>query len=321
MKKLILIILSAFSLISCDKFIAEDISEKTPVIILPAMNDTTNINPVHFKWAELEGATKYHLEVVSSGFSSINSFDVDTIIDGLEFYFALDSNEYEMRLTATNDAYNSTTTLPSKFWVGVQPSSGVSSLQLITPMDAIYMNESFNGFFDWSSISNASSYEVSIRKGTSFSSGILIDSEIGNSTGSFNSNATYSEGEYHWGVLAQLNDGSATTYITSTFFIDTVNPVLPVLSQPASLSNQASGTISFSWNNGQDTGIVMSPISSEIEISTDNSFPIGSTQFFVVQGMSTDIDLTSGTYFWRVKNIDDAGNESPYSQSYQLQVF
>jgi len=321
MKTLILIMVSALALTSCDKFIAEDISDSTPVIILPMANDTVNVNPVHFKWVEVEGATKYHLEIVSSGFSSINSFDIDTIVEGEEFFVALDSNEYEMRLTATNDAYNSISSFPIKFWVGVQPTSSSGVVELITPSAGLYVNETFNGFFDWLNISNVSSYEISIRKGAAFSSGILIDSEIGNSTGNFNSSVVYEQGEYTWGVLAQMNDGSATTYSTSTFFVDTVNPQIPVLSQPTNLSSEAAGSISFLWNNGQDTGIIMSPINSVLELSTDISFPTAITEVYSIQGNSTNANLTSGTYFWRVKNTDEAGNESSYSQTFQFQVF
>lgn len=320
MKKILIFIVSVILLSSCDKFIATDITDVTPVIILPTSNDTVQINPVHFKWSEVEGATNYHLEVVSSGFSSISYFDLDTVIETTDFYFALDSNEYEMRLTASNGAYNSQVTLPIKFWVGVQPSSGSSVLELVTPAASAYVNQTFNGQFNWTDIGNALSYEVSIRKGAQFSSGLLIDNEIGNTTGNFNSSNTFEEGEYTWGVLAQLLDGSATAYSTSTFFVDTIIPNTPVQNSPVNLSNHPAGLISFSWSNGQDSGLIMAPINSEIEISTNNTFPFALTDLYEVQGEFADIDLTSGTFFWRIRNTDEAGNQSGYSSVIQFQV-
>lgn len=320
MKKILTLFVGLILFVSCDKFIATDISELTPAIILPAANDTVQKNPVHFKWEEINGATDYHLEVVSSGFSSINSFDLDTIIQGTDFYFALDSNEYEMRLSATNGAYDSQTTLPIKFWVGVQPSQGSTSMELVTPSLGAYVNQTFDGDFDWSNLTEADSYEVSIRKGAVFSNGILVDSEIGNTTGNFSSNEIFEEGEYTWGVLAQMSDGTSTAYSISTFYVDTVNPAVPVQSTPSNLSNQSVGLVPFSWSNGQDSGVIMSPITSEIEVSTDNTFPASLTEQYTIQGESADIDLDPGTYFWRIRNIDDAGNQSAFSNSIQFQV-
>ncbi|MCH2229638.1 MAG: hypothetical protein MK105_04775 [Crocinitomicaceae bacterium] len=320
MKQILVLFAGLILFASCDKFIATDISKLTPSVILPASNDTVQINPVHFKWDEIDGATDYHLEVVSLGFSSISSFDLDTLIQGGDFYFALDSNEYEMRLTATNGAYDSQTTLPIKFWVGVQPDEGGTSVELITPASNVYVNETFNGFFDWTTIANVDSYEISIRKGAVFSSGVLVDSEIGNTTGNFTSNEVFEEGEYTWGVLAQFSNGTATSYSTSTFYVDTVTPNVPAQSTPANLSNNTAGLIPFSWSNGQDSGVIMSPINSEIEVSTDITFPAALTDVYQVQGELADINLTSGTYFWRIRNVDEAGNQSVYSTTIQFQV-
>ena len=59
---------------ACNDIIAKDISEETPVLILPGANDTISSNPVQFKWEEMEGATKYKLEVVHPSFSNIQTY-------------------------------------------------------------------------------------------------------------------------------------------------------------------------------------------------------------------------------------------------------
>ena len=79
-----------------------------------------NVNPVHFKWEEMEGASIYRLEIVSPSFASINQFLLDSLVVGTDFYLDLDSNEYELRLTAQNGVYESQILAPVKFWVGVQ---------------------------------------------------------------------------------------------------------------------------------------------------------------------------------------------------------
>ena len=107
MRTLLLLFGIAISAVSCEKIIAEDITAETPVLILPAENDTVSQNPVHFKWQELEGASKYHLEVVSPSFAAISQFALDSVVTGTDFYFNLDSNEYELKLTALNGGYES----------------------------------------------------------------------------------------------------------------------------------------------------------------------------------------------------------------------
>ena len=97
MRTLLLLLGLGIFAVSCEKIIAEDITAETPVLVLPSVNDTVNQNPVHFKWEEIEGASKYHLEVVSPCFSAISQFPLDTIVTGTDFFFGLDSSQYEKR--------------------------------------------------------------------------------------------------------------------------------------------------------------------------------------------------------------------------------
>ena len=57
MRTIIYIILASVIFTSCEKIVAKDISNETPVVLLPVANDTVEINPVHFKREGREGAT------------------------------------------------------------------------------------------------------------------------------------------------------------------------------------------------------------------------------------------------------------------------
>ncbi len=227
MKYLLLIITFSTLLVGCDKFIAEDITGKTPVVILPSNNDTSQTNLVHFKWNELLGAEKYHLMVVSPSFSSISTYDLDTFVTGTDFYFSLDSNEYEMMFSANNAGYISDTVGPIKFWVGVQSSSSSGNVNLISPIDAVYLNStSFNNQFQWNSLANVSSYEFSLRSGSDFSTATIIETQNNISTLIYTSSIILTEAEYFWGVKAYFSTGTSTSFSTSHFTLTIQVPML-----------------------------------------------------------------------------------------------
>jgi hypothetical protein len=309
------------SLVGCDDIIAKNISEQTPVVLIPAVNDTVKINPVHFKWEAMEGATKYHLQVVSPSFSGISDYVLDTIITKTSFSFSLDSNVFEMKLTAINAGYNSKTTNPLKFWVGVNASPVSNSVVLTSPSDTAYVNDGFSRTFTWQTLSTASNYELSIRKGTSFSIGSIeyTKNNIASNTITIpSSDINFSEGIYWWGVKAYSATGE-TYYSTRKLSVDMTEPNDPALTSPLATSVVNAGEVVFTWNNGTDLGTVKSPVYSTIEVSGNSSFTDIKESADLV-GNTKSFTLTSGIYFWRVKNVDKAGNASSYSASIQFTV-
>lgn len=317
MKNIVYILIAALALASCEKIVAEDITGKVPVIILPAANDTIQNNPVHFKWQEMEGASKYHLMVVSPSFAGISSYVLDTIVTGTSFYYPLDSNEYEMKLCGINGGYVSDTVGPVKFWVGVQAGSTGGNVQLNSPTDLTYVNASFNKQFQWVALSGVSSYEISIREGSTFATGTILDAQNNIATTIYTSPSTFNEGSYTWGVKAYFSTGGETNFSTRTFYVDVNDPNVATLLSPTDFSFLSQGSIVFTWNNGSDPGSIHAPINSLLEIASDAAFTsiVSST---TIQGNSTTVALAAGTYYWRVSNTDDAGNSAASSNVYQL---
>lgn len=308
--------------ISCEKIIAEDISGITPTVIVPTVNDTVTSNPVLFKWDPITGADSYRLEVVSPSFASITTFTLDSFIPNTEFTFPLDSNEYEFRLTATNGAYDSQVAGPFKFWVGVSPAGGGNSVSLIAPSDGAYVDSSFNvsSIFSWNALVGASSYEFSLRKGSSFADGVLLNTETGLGTLIHNEQTiNFTEGVYFWGVKAFIGT-TETPYSIRQLNVDMTDPNVPVLSTPTDQQFVNAGTITFNWNNGSDPGTVNSPVNSFIEIASDINFTNVVESGTVQDSGTTSFDLTAGNYFWRVTNTDEAGNSAAASNVFQLDV-
>jgi hypothetical protein len=321
MRTLLLLLALGIFTVSCEKIVAEDITAETPVLILPAFNDTVQQNPVHFKWEAMEGSSKYHLQVVSPSFAAINQFLLDSVVTGTDFNFDLDSNEYELKLTAQNGGYESQILGPIKFWVGVQSSGGgTNNVVLISPVDQVYENGSFNDPFAWTPITGATSYEFSLREGSSFETGQVLDAQNGISTSEYTVPAgLLVEGEYFWGVKAYFGTVE-TPFTVNQLFIDETDPNVAILSSPNDLSLETVGLISFLWSNGTDTGTIQSPVTSTFEIATDVGFGSLVSPAVSLIGNMTDVNLTAGVYYWRVTNADEAGNSAGVSPVYQVTV-
>ncbi len=306
---------------SCKEIIATDISETVPVLILPQANDTLQNNPVHFKWEEVDGAEKYHLQIVSKSFANIESYEIDSMITGTSVYISLDSNAYELKLTAMNAGYSSHTLGPVKFQVGVPASESSNSVTLISPAAGSYFNEDyleapgFEGIFEWGLLSGADSYEFSLRRGTGFASGTVVESVPGIETSQHELDETLTEGQYWWGVRAIYSSGSETTVSTRKFYIDTYDPVVPTLVSPS--STVQAGNVTFTWTNATDPGTIKSPVSAIVEVDEDMTFTANPETATFSSGNGTVSGtfelLGSGTRYWRVKNVDAAGNVSSYS--------
>lgn len=306
----------------CKEIIAKKISSETPVLIVPSINDTVQFNPVQFKWEEMEGATSYRLQVVTPGFSNISYFTLDTFVTGTEFYVALDSAGYELKLTALNAGYESQTLGPVPFWVGVQPSAGSgSSVTLSAPSAGAYEPGNFPGPFSWNTVISATSYEFSLRTGSVFATGAPVHFQNGIATTNLTLPGTVNlqEGTYTWGVKAYLSNGGETNYSTRLLYIDATAPNIPAGTMIPSGTFET-GTVVFSWSNGTDPGTIQSPVTSVLQISTDPGFASTWAEESI-QGNSVSVDMSSapfGTYYWRVYNTDAAGNTSAYSASHQF---
>lgn len=326
----LLALVLSMSLVSCKDFIATNISGKTPVLLTPVANDSTVSTPVSFNWEAIEGATKYRLIVVSPSFSAMKKYVLDTLVTKTSFSFALDSNQYELKLQAINAGYESQILGPIKFKIGKAGSAQpATKLKLLTPTDGAFVNKNFDGKFSWEAITSGTNYEFELRKGESFTSGVnVFTMDPGNTLDkTLPSNLLpLKAGAYSWRVIAN----AGTSYLTQsvgTFYVDTLTPNQPILQLPANnaLSVSIADSVQFQWNNGTQVGTYQSPVSSIIEIASDQNFTtiVITKTLLATQSKKLVLSaLTTGKqYFWRVSNKDGAGNQSLPSTVFQFTTF
>lgn len=312
------VIVSALGLFGCKDFIEKNIKDETPVLILPANNSNIQANPVHVKWEELEGATKYRIEIVSPEFANIQSFPVDSIVTGSNFYIGLDSAQYEIRITAMNAGYNSHTSEIKRFWVGTSQGGSNTSIVLTYPDNNTYYNESYLGKFKWDipASGGVQSYTFELHETSTFGGAYVVNPinqlGINEITLSEASGTSLNDGVYCWGVKAYFSNQTETNFSKRIFYIDKTVPAAATLSTPANNAVVISANdVTFTWTLPTDVGAAPSPRSSLLEIATDVNF-VNLVNPGSYESVTTQtVTLTSNTYYWRVRVKDQAGNEAP----------
>jgi hypothetical protein len=310
----LLAVLTLPALTSCDDIIAKNISEDKPEIIMPQTGSTIDENPVHFKWEALAGATKYRVQIVSPSFSDIQIYAVDSIVPTTDFYIPLDSNSYELRITAINAGYESQPSDIVSFTVGTSSGSGSGTVSLLTPENNKYIG-STSVLFKWNSVSDLQSYTFELHSGPTFADPFTISPE---QLAAVQINVNdLPEGTYSWGVKAYLTDGTETQFTKRVFFIDTTDPGVVTLLSPSNNSTFQTALMDLTWN-AANPGPVQSEITYTVEISRNSTFtdlviepaPETTEMSYTFQGITEDV------YYWRIRTVDAAGNTGPVSPVY-----
>lgn len=301
-------------LTSCNAIFEKDITGETPEIYLPSNNDTIYSNQVHFKWVEMEGASFYNLQVVQPSFNNIESFVLDSNINGEEFYQVLNPGHYQYRLRGENGGYHSEYAGPFTIYLDSVTDLGGQVVSLISPADGIYINGTDDITVSWQNLFAAENYEYILKVGDDFASGSILDQNLSVATLSYLVSAGQFdvEGTYFWGIKG-TNLTGGTPYSSRLINVDLTLPNDPELISPDHEAIFAvDEEITLRWTTGTDPGTVHAPVSSVVEISASESF-IDYDEFTGITGDSLVHSFSSsGSYWWRVKAVDEAGNQSEY---------
>jgi len=308
MKKVILLfMLVAATLISCEKFGEKNISKSVVVLLSPTQNQSDSILSKLFWWEEVEGADSYHLQVVSTSFDNIISLAVDTLLSGTKFNLTLVPGNYQWRVRAENGAYESPWTTYNLTISNTNSLAG-QTITSATPADGNVTSDT-NITFNWTALAKATSYNFVIKK-------VPSNVEVLNTNISTNSKVYpfTEDGKYSWSVQG-INNISASVASIQYITIDKTKPNLPVLTFPTVVTDTIKTyPTTFTWSIGTDNG---STVSDSIYFSTDSTFVSNILFATFVTGAETYSFnggfSNTGKIFWRVRSIDAAGNKSAYS--------
>ncbi len=303
-----LIVFVGFS--ACEDVLEEDITNDQINLVSPLEGDTIQGNTVQFLWFSLEGADSYNVQVYQDA-----RIVIDSVVNSALLSLLLPSDEYMWRVKGENFAYETAFTFPQEFNVESTNDLTAQVIELISPSDDLYTNDT-SIIFNWTAIEFASHYEFALIKVTTSGESIVYESEPLTTTSlSLDDSVLSEDAVYKWEVFAVNTDNETqTTASTRTFSIDTVVPSVPSLLTPTFEQEfVVDELISFSWNYASDSGPVVSTVTSIYEVASDKSFTNvvlnGDTE-----GTSFSQEFTAiGTYYWRVRGEDLAGNIGGYN--------
>ena len=304
---LLLVILMSISY-GCDDVFEEDIENDLVQISSPNEGDTIEGNTVEFIWQALDGADNYRVQVINSNQLTV----LDSLVSSTSLSATINAGNYNWRIKGENFAYSTQYTFPVNFSVIDSEDLTNQNVNLLTPSDNFYTNNT-SVILTWSPIATANSYTLEMAKVNSGQqTTILQETNITNTSFNIPTNIFDEDAEYRWSIKA-VNSTSESTFSERIIFLDTSTPNQATLVSPSNTQSLNSTTINFNWTLGTDTGAVQSLRSSTIEASTDINF---GTVLFSEQTDTNSYQFTFdnlGTYYWRVRISDVAGNEGDYS--------
>lgn len=176
---------------------------------------------------------------------------------------------------------------------------------------------------NWNKVDIARSYQVQVSRDQNFSSTKILATVTTKLNPPYALGATLPRNAtIYWRVRSGGLHGYSAWSEVGT--IETPNPpVTPVLASPSSAANLTSFTPTLDWYNSAkiDKNPDSNATSYELEISSSSTFD-PTKQVLDVPGLTAskylvkDIDLVkAGTYYWRVRAVNDAGEFSLWSSS------
>jgi hypothetical protein len=290
------ILLSAFY--SCVIIEEENIEYSRVIALAPADSATVTNQTVTFWWSEIEGATQYEMQVVSPTFSNTLQLWVDTVVTDDKFTFTFSPGTYQWRIKAANGAYETRYTIYN-FTIDSTSDLSNQTVLLVYPEENDTTNQT-RITFQWSPLLNATDYRFELSE-PDFNGTILLDVNLFTDTITY----TLDEGSYSWRVRGQ-SVSSNTVYATRSFTIDTTSPSAPVLNAPDD-NAMVSDTVNLQWTRSNDA------VADSVFVYPDSTYSVIIVNSKTSQSTYSFTGTIGNSYFWRVKSIDGAGNDSPFS--------
>lgn len=163
----------------------------------------------------------------------------------------------------------------------------------------------------WSEIPLVANYQLSIARNSAFSNIVTTQTVTGTS---YTVVAPLGSGVYYWRVRAitpslQYGNWSAVRKFT----VDVTPPPVPVLFAPANNSSSRR-TPTFKWR------IASTAVAYEFQYDVNPNFLNPLYTASPTRNLVTPALMNNGTYYWRVRARDAAGNWSNWSSNYMVNI-
>jgi len=170
--------------------------------------------------------------------------------------------------------------------------------------------------FKWNPVPYGESYRIQISSNSLF---LLpaVDEILDPGSTTFDSSAL-ADGKYYWRVSAiNLNGVQGAWSAAKSVTVDTVTPAVPTLTSPIDGATVLTRVPKFV------VGVVVSAKYYQFQVDDDSSFAsprLDKSSTYPYVTLSSAQALANGTWYWRVRSIDVAGNTSDWSTTQSINV-
>jgi len=185
----------------------------------------------------------------------------------------------------------------------------------LEPAHKSYTNDN-TPTFTWEPAAGGVTYQVQCDDSKKFKS---PDEDVTLSPGEMEYTASpMSDGRYYWRVRAMNSLGEPGPWSKAySFSIDSTPPPLPTLKKPADNSGTTDTTPKLQWNKAKGASEYQLQVSPAEDFGTTLvDVPVAKNKY----ALSAAEALGYGTYYWRVRATDAAGNQSDWSATYSFSV-
>lgn len=113
MRKIVFVITIITTLLSCESFFIEDISDEIVVALAPLNGAELNKGKIQFSWKSIDAADTYQVEIVTPYFSSVQKVIKEVEIEETSIDVNLEPGEYQWRVKAMNSEHETGFTISS----------------------------------------------------------------------------------------------------------------------------------------------------------------------------------------------------------------
>nr|WP_319511365.1 hypothetical protein [uncultured Draconibacterium sp.] len=294
------------------KFGVSLFSNKKVDFTFPVNNSILNYGDVTIAWNQIENAINYHLQIVSPDFISPVKLIYDDWIQNNKISLNLPTGLYQARVKASDGSLNSKSDT-IKFEINNNDLSE-TTLQLLAPDNNKMINQK-NITFNWEQLDSNVKYEFVLKNGNWNDENVISVFQTENTQTSL----SLDEGEYSWGVKAiDKTNNSETIFSFRTFSIDFTPPTTPMLVYPSHNATLEDYSVTFTWDDGS--------VSSESNTYEWELFKISGSSIISIAAENTPSSSfgysfnAEGSYRWKVRTKDLAGNKSDYSESWDFTI-
>jgi len=287
-----------------------------PALVSPASGAKTNNTTPTLDWSDVSdpSGVTYSLQVANNSSFVAPTVNVSGIAVSQYTTTALSPGTYYWRVKTVDGAGNA-----SINWTG----SSTFTLDTTAPAVPV-LQVPANGAatsdntpsLDWSDVTDASgiSYSLQVASDSGFNS-LVVDA--GGLSSSAYTTAVLADGTYYWRVRGVDGAGNSSSWTSAwNFTVDTAAPGIPQLLSPASGTRTKDQTPDLDWSDVSDLTVV----SYSLQYSTSATFVsnVVNVSGLTASAYTPTTNLAQGTYYWRVKAIDRAGNDSGWSSAWNF---